>query len=272
MLIFQKFAAFNFSFLFFLLFVSNIHSKDCSVYVDHYRQGFLFYQRSQYLLSSFHFSSVFMSDCDQKLSNEARFSYLLAMYHMGETKEILDQLEYLDAGKSYTHYKSLLFYGFVFNKVFPEFKDVDLERFSIWSSRNDKDLFEKKLMNSSLEDSSKHIILKTHLKYWSYPKKNPVLAGILSIIPGLGQIYTESYQSAMVALMINALFALAVVELFVRDLYYTGIGASLVLSVTYIGNILNAVNSAHQFNRSSSKPYLDRLQNTLFPEFAPAIR
>ena len=272
MLIFQKFAAFNFSFLFFLLFVSNIHSKDCSVYVDHYRQGLLFYERSQYLLSSFHFSSVFMSDCDQKLSHEARFSYLLAMYHMGETKEILDQLEYLDVGKSYTHYKSLLFYGFVFNKVFPEFKDIDLERFSIWSSRNDKDLFEKELMNSSLEDSSKHLILKTHLKYWSYPKKNPVLAGILSIIPGLGQIYTESYQSAMVALMINALFALAVVELFVRDLYYTGIGASLVLSVTYIGNILNAVNSAHQFNRSSSKPYLDRLQNTLFPEFAPAIR
>ena len=206
-----------------------------------------------------------MSNCNNSLSGEARFSYLLSMYQLGETKEILDQLEYIKPSKRGFHYKSLLFYGFVFNRLFSDFKDIDLERFSIWNARDDYDLFKKKVTSSYLDNKLKHELMNTHSEYLNSPSKNLILAGSLSLIPGLGQVYTENYQSALVAFILNTLLIFATVELFSNGLYYTGTSAALVLSITYIGNILNAVNSASQFNRSRSQNQLDSLQNTLIP-------
>ena len=91
--------------------------------------------------------------------------------------------------------------------------------------------------------------------------KNPRLAGLLSILPGGGQLYTGRYQDAAVALILNGLFFWGSVEAFDEDqtalgLLLGGIGINF-----YVGNIYSAVNGAHKFNRNAQNRFIEQLNN-----------
>jgi len=92
--------------------------------------------------------------------------------------------------------------------------------------------------------------------------KDPRLAGLLSVLPGGGQLYIGRYQDAAVALILNGLFFWGGIEAFDADqtalgLLLGGIGVNF-----YVGNIYSAVNSAHKYNRNAKNRFIEQLKAT----------
>jgi hypothetical protein len=59
--------------------------------------------------------------------------------------------------------------------------------------------------------------------------------------------------------LLNGLFIGATIESFDHDLYIVGGILSLIEMAWYGGNIYNAVNHAHQYNRNQQKNFLKKL-------------
>jgi tetratricopeptide (TPR) repeat protein len=92
------------------------------------------------------------------------------------------------------------------------------------------------------------------------PEKSPVLAGLLSIVPGLGHIYLGEYAVAFTALCWNGLFGFATYDGFRRGHY--GVGALLAAMelLWYSGTIYGAVSGAHRYNRDARLNFYDELE------------
>ena len=95
------------------------------------------------------------------------------------------------------------------------------------------------------------------------PKKNPNLAGVLSVIPGAGYLYCERYQDALIAFLLNGALIYAAYESFDAEnpalgglLAFVGVGF-------YAGNIYGAVTSAHKYNRKKTGLFLERLKDNV---------
>jgi predicted negative regulator of RcsB-dependent stress response len=93
------------------------------------------------------------------------------------------------------------------------------------------------------------------------PSKSPALAGILSLIPGLGHVYLGEYSIAITAFVWNGLFGYATYDAFRRKNY--GIGAVLATMelLWYSGTIYGAASGAERFNRDARLNFLDELEN-----------
>lgn len=92
------------------------------------------------------------------------------------------------------------------------------------------------------------------------PRKNPTLAGILSIVPGGGQLYCERYQDALIAFLLNGTLIWAAYEAFDNDNNALGALLTFVEVGFYAGNIYGAVGSAHKFNRANTQQFIDNLR------------
>ncbi len=91
-------------------------------------------------------------------------------------------------------------------------------------------------------------------------KKNPTLAGFLSIIPGAGQLYLGRNKDALIAFLVNAGLILAAYEAFDHELYALGAVITFVEVGFYGGNIYSAVNSAHKHNRKADRDFIENLK------------
>jgi len=82
-------------------------------------------------------------------------------------------------------------------------------------------------------------------------RKNPRLAGVLAIVPGLGYLYDGYYQTALSALVVNGLFMWGAYEAFAQD--HPSLGATLAVFGIgwYAGNIYGSVTSAERRNEKS---------------------
>ncbi len=94
-----------------------------------------------------------------------------------------------------------------------------------------------------------------HLK-----KKNPKMAGILSIIPGGGFLYCERYQDAFVSFLLNSSLILAAYKAFENDNNYLGGVISFVETGFYTGNIYGSITSAHKYNKKKQKEFIYKLK------------
>jgi len=92
------------------------------------------------------------------------------------------------------------------------------------------------------------------------PKKNPKLAGFLSIIPGGGYLYCERYQDALIAFLLNGGLILAAYESFDKGHGALGGLITFVGFGFYAGNIYGAVASAHKFNRKETGQFIYKLK------------
>ncbi len=92
------------------------------------------------------------------------------------------------------------------------------------------------------------------------PQKNPSLAGALSIIPGMGQLYTGRNQDAAIAFLLNAGLIWAAVEAFDNELYALGTVITVVEIGFYSGNIYSAVGSAHKYNARQKSTFIENLK------------
>lgn len=93
------------------------------------------------------------------------------------------------------------------------------------------------------------------------PRRSPALAGTLSaVLPGAGQLYAGRPRDAALSLLLNAAFILGAIESFENDQHVLG-GILLFFEAGwYTGNIYNAANSAHKFNRDRREEAEDRLR------------
>lgn len=91
-------------------------------------------------------------------------------------------------------------------------------------------------------------------------RKSPRLAGFLSIIPGGGFAYTERYQDAFTALLVNGALIWAAYEAFDNDLPALGACVTFVGFGFYAGNIYGGISSAHKFNNNQTQTFIQRLK------------
>ena len=92
------------------------------------------------------------------------------------------------------------------------------------------------------------------------PHKNPLLAGVFSIVPGGGYLYTNRYQDATVALLVNSALMGAAYESFDNDLEVLGSLISVVGLGFYAGSMYGAISSAHKFNRAAYNDFIEGLE------------
>ncbi len=91
------------------------------------------------------------------------------------------------------------------------------------------------------------------------PEKNPTVAGLLSVVPGAGQIYVGRYRDAFTAVIVNTGLILAAWEAFDNELYALGGTIGFVAFGFYAGNIYGSVSSAHKYNRDRQTAFRDDL-------------
>ena len=92
------------------------------------------------------------------------------------------------------------------------------------------------------------------------PEKSPVLAGMLSLIPGLGHVYLEEYAVAFTAFCWNGLFGFATFDAFRRGHYGVGALLAALELLWYSGTIYGAVSGAHRYNRDARLNFYDELE------------
>ena len=91
-------------------------------------------------------------------------------------------------------------------------------------------------------------------------KKNPSLAGFLSIVPGAGYLYCGRKKDALIAFAANGILAYAAYESFDNDLDALGGIISFVGLGFYAGNIFGATAAAHKYNQSQTRRFIDNLR------------
>jgi tetratricopeptide (TPR) repeat protein len=90
--------------------------------------------------------------------------------------------------------------------------------------------------------------------------KNPKLAGFLSGIPGVGQLYCGRYKDALSAFIINGGLIWAAVESFDNELYALGATITVFGFGFYVGNIYGAITSTYKYNQIQTQKYIHQLQ------------
>jgi len=103
------------------------------------------------------------------------------------------------------------------------------------------------------------------------PQKNPITAGIFSIIPGGGYLYCGRYRDALTAFLINCALIYGAYESFDEALYAIGGMIAVVEVGFYAGNIYGGVSSAHKFNQRKKNEFGERLKKKFNPDFNPKL-
>lgn len=99
--------------------------------------------------------------------------------------------------------------------------------------------------------------------------KSPVLGGVLGLIPGLGYMYSGEYANGLRSLILNGLFAGAMVYSGVEDQW----GAFAVISffeiTWYSGSIYGGIDAAQRYNRTRQERCLEAVQGqaAFIPDF-----
>jgi len=78
--------------------------------------------------------------------------------------------------------------------------------------------------------------------------KNPAVAGVLAVVPGLGYLYDGYKQSAIASFIVNGLFIWGTVEAFRQDNKGLGVVLGLFSFGFYSGNIYGSITSAQRKN------------------------
>lgn len=88
-------------------------------------------------------------------------------------------------------------------------------------------------------------------------RKNPYVAGSLSLIPGLGYLYTKHYQSALSAFTLNSLLLGSSYEFRNRGYKAVSITTQALAITWYMGNIYGSIASAKRVNEKSEREFLE---------------
>lgn len=90
------------------------------------------------------------------------------------------------------------------------------------------------------------------------PMKKPIIAGVLSVVPGAGYAYAGMPGSALSSLVINSLLFGSAYEFFDNDLKAPGATAILVGLGFYLGQMYGSANAVAKQNMSARHECIDR--------------
>lgn len=195
------------------------------------------FSRRQFLLSVQEFSIAEKFDC-QKNVDRALWGRLLAITELGERDEMFHLAYKLYPNRLSANYQARLkvYQYYYFPKEDGSVDSQRVEAFTRWKENLPK-------------------------------QKSPLLAGTMSaVLPGMGQAYTGSWQSGAMAFFLNALFLSTTLEFAENDLHAASLASGVVFSITYLGNILNAAESARIYNQNYNTPQIEDEKAKRFPE------
>ena len=244
-------------------------ASECKSSLSVYQKGSEFFSAGQYLLSASHFSMAESLACDPSFARKSLYAYALSMAELNEVGEVnrtLPRLFETDLGP-----KSKLLGAYLFPEMQPKLGESDRFRLGLWNERLSSN-FRQKLESPhpSISPIHENELLQLNHEILEAPSKSPVFASLASTaLPGAGQAYVGTWQSAAVSFILNSLFLATTLELARKDLPVAAVASGMVFSVTYIGNILNANDAAKRFNENARVRSEDSLKKTLFPEFHP---
>lgn len=113
----------------------------------------------------------------------------------------------------------------------------------------------------SLKSAASLLSEKT-LEAYELPYRSPLAAGFMSaVLPGAGQLYAGRPTDALLAFGSNALFTWGAVEAYQSEKWALFGLVGLFEVAWYGGNIYNAVNGAHIYNRNAREAFLKPLRN-----------
>lgn len=95
----------------------------------------------------------------------------------------------------------------------------------------------------------------------TFKPKSSATASFLSVIPGLGYLYTGHKQTALTAFLINGVLAYATYTSIKNENYGVGALTGVFGLSFYVGNILGSGRSADRYNNSKRKQILNSLEN-----------
>ncbi|MDQ1089988.1 membrane protein insertion efficiency factor YidD [Siphonobacter sp. SORGH_AS_1065] len=109
---------------------------------------------------------------------------------------------------------------------------------------------------TALSNSAIRLITKVN----NQKKKNPLVAGALSIIPGAGYWYTGHKQTAVTSFLINGLLGFATYSNIKKETYgMTALTGVFNLSF-YLGNMTGAAKSAKRYNEQQTQQLINKLE------------
>lgn len=101
-------------------------------------------------------------------------------------------------------------------------------------------------------------------------RKSPLVAGLASIIPGGGYLYTGRYHDAMFSFVLIGAFGYAAYESFDHDLYAVGGILSATELGFYSGSIYGSMNSARKYNEEKERRYVQGMKRYSEIKIRPA--
>lgn len=97
-------------------------------------------------------------------------------------------------------------------------------------------------------------------KALDFKYKSPKLAGLLSIIPGLGYAYTGHRQTAVTAFLVNSLIGYATYTNIKNSNYGMGILTGVFNLSFYLGNIYGGIKSAKRYNEKQKNSLIKKIE------------
>lgn len=99
----------------------------------------------------------------------------------------------------------------------------------------------------------------------NFKGKNPILAGCLSIIPGLGQLYAQNYKDALNAFLLNgALIGVSVYSLVSLNIWDFSLIEFSPTFRFYRGNLINAQKHTYTYNENKTNEYKKELLTIIY--------
>jgi len=211
----------------------------------HYQMGMAYQKQKQYVFATEQYHKIIQRTPEKKMRIQAVFAlsecYQARKNHL-MAKSVLESL--LQEIKQ-THTQDDIHYRLAW---------IDIKK-------NQHDSATTHL--NAIQNSSKYPIdtIKHAIETKDLPKKRPYLAGMLSTVPGLGQIYCERYSDATLAFIVNGIIGWAAWENFDQQRPGMGTLISFFGMGFYSGNIYGAINSAHKYNLRAEKKWVNHLKS-----------
>ena len=206
-----------------------------------YEQGKTYFEHEQYLLATEQFSLFSLMSCSQNDKDRGRLRWAQSLFELSEFSEGNNVISKLGENSRYKRAAGIVqaWYQPDYVSMLPT---LDQNQFQEWH-----------------KDAS------------SIPRpKNPWVAGGLSaLLPGAGQVYNGTYQSAAFAFILNALFLSAAIDFQRHNLSSAALTSGVLFSVVYAGNIFGAVHTSQLIDEKYAQPKEDDLKQRLFPELMP---
>ncbi len=102
-----------------------------------------------------------------------------------------------------------------------------------------------------LFDDSDRLFVNDLIIKKKYPDyKSPTVAGILSVIPGAGKVYTKNYTDGLTSFLLTGLFTFLAYDNFRNSHHFRGYIFSFAATGFYLGNIYGSIISAYRYNRN----------------------